>query len=248
MIQWINRLLSPAELTDFSVLQVDLHSHLLPALDDGVPTLEEAIDLIEALARTGYRHLVTTPHVSGERYPNTSQVIRASAQAVQEAIRQEGIPITLRAAAEYMLDEHFAHLLRDNDLLTLDERGHVLVEMSFLHPPLALHKYLFDMQSKGYTPVLAHPERYPFYHFKLEEYRQLKQMGCLFQVNILSITGHYGPDVQQSALLLLKHRLVDFLGTDAHRIRHAYTLQAALRSGHLEKILTRYTFQNAALT
>ncbi len=247
MMQWITRLLSPTSPTDFSVLHADLHSHLLPGLDDGVPDMDEALELIEALRQMGYSLIITTPHVSGERYPNASSIIREAGRATQEAVRKAGIPVTLRAAAEYMLDENFVRLLRDDDLLTLDDQGHVLVEMSFLHPPLALNKYLFDMQNKGYKPVLAHPERYPFYHLKMDDYQNLKEMGCLFQVNILSITGHYGPDVQQSALLLLKSHLVDFLGTDAHRMRHAYTLQAALRSGHLEKVLTKYTFRNVAL-
>lgn len=246
-MQWITRLLSPSKLADFSVLQTDLHSHLLPGIDDGVPTLDEALELIEALVQMGYQRLITTPHVSGERYPNTSTTICEKERAVQEAIRKAGIPVEFRAAAEYMLDENFGRLMRENDLLPLDEQGHILVEMSFLHPPLALHKYLFELQGKGYKPVLAHPERYPFYHLKLEEYQALKQAGCLFQINILSITGHYGLDVQQSALLLLKQGMVDFLGTDAHRMRHALTLQAALRSGHLEKTLTRHLFHNSAM-
>ena len=246
-MQWITRLLSPSKLANFSVLQTDLHSHLLPGVDDGVPNLDEALELIEALFQMGYQRLVTTPHVSGERYPNSSTVIRDTTRIVQEAIRKAGIPVEFRAAAEYMLDENFGRLLREEDLLTLDEQGHILVEMSFLHPPLALNKYLFELQSKGYRPILAHPERYPFYHLKIEEYQALKQAGCLFQLNILSIIGHYGLEVQQSALLLLKKGMADFLGTDAHRMRHAVTLQAALRSGHLEKILTKHSFQNSAM-
>ncbi len=247
-MQWLNRLLSPTKLTDFSVLQTDLHSHLLPGLDDGVTDMEEALEIVEAFVQMGYHRIITTPHISGERYPNKSDAIREKAREVKEAIQNAGLDVEFRAAAEYMLDENFARLLKDDDLLTLDKEGHILVEMSFLHPPLALNKYLFDLQSKGYKPILAHPERYPFYHLKLEDYQHLKQLGCLFQTNILSITGHYGPDVQQSALLLLKHHMVDFLGSDAHRMRNAYTLQAALRSGHLEKVLSRYSFQNSSLS
>ena len=234
-------------MTDFSVLGTDMHSHLLPGLDDGVPTLDEALEVIESLGRLGYRRLVTTPHVMWERYQNTSQIIRDNVRPVQEAVKKAGIPVEIAAAAEYMLDDHFAEILQDNDLLTLDKERRILVEMSFLHPPLALQQYLFDVQKLGYKPVLAHPERYPFYHLKLDEYQALKAAGCQFQVNILSITGHYGPDVQQSAQLLLRHNLVDYLGTDAHRIRHAHTLHAALRSGHLEKTLTKHRFSNTQL-
>jgi len=235
-------------MTNFSVLGTDMHSHLLPGLDDGVPTLDESLEVIESLGRLGYRRLVTTPHIMWERYQNTSQIIRDKVRIVREAVKRAGIPVEISAAAEYMMDDHFAQILKDGDLLTLDKERRVLVEMSFLHPPLALQQYLFDLQKSGYKPVLAHPERYPFYHLKLDDYQALKAAGCEFQVNILSITGHYGPDVQQSAQLLLRHGLVDFLGTDAHRIRHAHTLHAALRSGHLEKTLAKHRFSNAQLT
>ena len=110
-----------------------------------------------------------------------------------------------------------------------------------------MEKYLFEMQTRGYKPILAHPERYPYYHLKLDDYKRLKEAGCRFQLNILSITGHYGPDVQQAAQLLLKHKMVDYLGTDAHRMRHVQTLRAALRSGHLEKTLKKYAFANASI-
>jgi protein-tyrosine phosphatase len=247
MRQFFSKLFSSTSMTDFSVLGTDMHSHLLPGLDDGVPTLDEALEVIESLGRLGYRRLVTTPHVMWERYQNTTAIIQDKLRVVQEAVQKAGIPVEISAAAEYMMDDHFAELLRQDDFLTLDQERHVLVEMSFLHPPLALQQYLFDLQKLGYKPVLAHPERYPFYHLKLDEYQALKDAGCSFQVNILSITGHYGPDVQQSAQLLLRHGMVNYLGTDAHRIRHAHTLHAALRSGHMEKTLAKNRFSNAEL-
>ncbi|MBK6931245.1 MAG: hypothetical protein IPH12_10420 [Saprospirales bacterium] len=225
-----------------------MHSHLLPGLDDGVPTMDEALEMVEALGRLGYQRLITTPHVMAERYPNTTGTIREQTRAVQEAVKKSGIPVAVFGAAEYFMDDYFGELLQRNDLLPLDTQGHVLVELSFLHPPLALQQYLFDMQARGLKPVLAHPERYVYYHTKLEEFQALKNAGCRFQVNILSITGHYGPDVQQAAQLLLKNKMVDYLGTDAHRMRHAVTLKAALRSGHLEKPLKKFAYSNPLLT
>ncbi len=247
MRQFFSKLFSNPPLSDFSVLETDMHSHLLPGLDDGVPTLEESLEIIRALSELGYRKIITTPHIMSERYPNTAEVIREKVAEVQEAVKKAGIPVQFSAAAEYFMDGHFEELLKNDALLTLDQDRRVLVEMSFLHPPLPLQQYLFEMQTRGYKPVLAHPERYPFYHLKLDEYQALKAAGCEFQVNILSITGHYGPDVQQSAQLLLKHKMVDYLGTDAHRARHAVTLRAALRSGHLEKTLTKHQFSNKNL-
>lgn len=247
MRQFFSKLFATTEPADFSRLNTDFHSHLLPGLDDGVQTMEEALEVIEALSNLGYRRLVTTPHVMAERYPNSSETIRKKCMEVREAVRKAGIPVSFSAAAEYFLDEQFSDLLDRGDLLTLDQEQHVLVELPFHHAPLALRSLLFEMQKKGYKPILAHPERYPYYHNKLAEYQELHDAGCRFQVNILSITGHYGLDVQQAAQLLLKHHLVDYLGTDAHRLRHAQTLSAALRSGHLEKTLQYNRFDNANL-
>lgn len=247
MRQFFSNLFSNPEPTDFSVLGTDMHSHLLPGLDDGVPSLDEALEVIEALGRLGYRRVITTPHVMSERYLNDSKTILEKAGEVKEAVRKAGIPVEFSAAAEYFIDDHFGELLEKDDLLPLDGSRLILVEMSFLHAPLSLQKYMFDLQTRGYKPVLAHPERYPYYHNRLEEYKALKEMGCRFQVNMLSITGHYGLDIQQSAELLLRHKMVDFLGSDIHRARQAQTVRAALRSGHLEKTLRKYTFQNAEL-
>ncbi len=247
MRQFFSKLFSAPAPSDFSRLGTDLHSHLLPGLDDGVQTLEEALEVIEALSRIGYNRLITTPHVMADRYPNTSAAIRERCSALQEAVRKAGIPVELWAAAEYYLDEQFGELLGKGDLLPLDKDRHVLFELSFHHVPLALGQYLFDLQAKGFIPVLAHPERYPYYHQKLEEYQALRNAGCLFQVNILSITGHYGLDVQQAAQLLLRNNLVSYLGSDVHRLAHVRTLSAALRSGHLEKTLRRHKFANTDL-
>ena len=183
-----------------------------------------------------------------ERYPNTSEVILDQTRALQDAVKKAGIPVEIHAAAEYFMDEQFTDLLDHGELLTLDRDRHVLVEMSFHHEPLALRQALFDLQAHDYQPILAHPERYPYYHQKLDDYKALLKAGCKFQVNILSITGHYGLDVQQAAQMLLKNGLVSFLGTDAHRLRHAQTLSAALRSGHLEKTLQQSFYNEKLVT
>ncbi|MCC6462573.1 MAG: hypothetical protein IT260_19045 [Saprospiraceae bacterium] len=248
MRNFLSKLFSSPAPTDFSRLHTDLHSHLLPGLDDGVPTMEEALEVIEILSRLGYKRVITTPHVMAERYPNTSAIILDQTRALQDAVKKAGIPVEIHAAAEYFMDEQFTDLLDHGQLLTLDRDRHVLVEMSFHHEPLALRQALFDLQAHDYQPILAHPERYPYYHQKLDDYKALLKAGCKFQVNILSITGHYGLDVQQAAQMLLKNGLVAFLGTDAHRLRHAQTLSAALRSGHLEKTLQQSFYNEKLVT
>lgn len=247
MRQIFSKLFSPSTPSDFSRLGADMHSHLLPGLDDGVQTMDEALEVIEALSRLGYTRLVTTPHVMADRYPNSADTIRERCREVQEAVRKAKLPVELWAAAEYYLDEQFGPLLEKGDLLPLDKGRRLLFELSFHHAPLALPQMIFDLQTKGYTPVLAHPERYPYFHQKLDEYQALRNAGCLFQINILSITGHYGLDVQQAAHMLLRHKLVNYLGSDVHRLAHVRTLSAALRSGHLEKTLRQHSFANTEL-
>lgn len=247
MWNFISKLFSNPAPKDFSRLHTDLHSHLLPGLDDGVQTMDEALEVVEMLGLLGYKRLITTPHVMADRYPNTVAQIREGEKALQAAVRKEGIPVEVFAAAEYYMDDQFAELVAKDELLPLDAGRHLLVELSFHHEPLALRQILFDLQSHHYKPVLAHPERYPYYHNKPHDYKALVQAGCKMQVNILSITGHYGPDVQKAAQTLLKNGLVDFLGTDAHRTSHARTLSAALRSGHLEKTLQQFSFTNEQL-
>jgi tyrosine-protein phosphatase YwqE len=134
--------------------------------------------------------------------------------------------IQLKLAAEYMLDSNFNTLLKNEKLLTLKD-SYLLIEMSYLNAPLNLYETLFAIQIAGYKPILAHPERYAFYHNNYAEYIKLKEAGCLFQLNLLSLTNYYGKEVTTIAKKLLKDNLIDFVGTDTHHDRHL---------NHLERI------------
>lgn len=204
---------------------VDIHSHLLPGIDDGAKSLEDSIALIERMASYGITRFVTTPHILGDVYPNTPAIIQEKLTLVQEALTAKGLGhIHFSAAAEYMLDEQFALLLEQGDLLTLKDNL-VLVEMSYFSPPLNVYELLFQLQLKGYKPVLAHPERYFTYHTHFNSYYKLKKAGCLFQLNLLSLTENYGKPVQKTAQRLLKENLYDFVGTDTHHQQHLDALQ-----------------------
>ena len=204
---------------------VDMHSHLLPGIDDGAKDLETSIALIQKMASYGIKNIITTSHVLGDVYPNTPEIIERALKEVRAALQERNITdITIDAAAEYMLDEQFSAILEKDKLLTLKD-NYVLVEMSYFNAPINLYELLFEIQLKGYKPVLAHPERYNFYHHNFKEYYKLKTSGCLFQLNLLSLTEHYGKQVQKTAEKLLKEHMYDFAGTDVHHQNHLNVLR-----------------------
>lgn len=199
---------------------VDIHSHLLPGIDDGASTIDESANLINGLEEIGFKKFITTPHVMGEIWKNTSTGINENLASTISEIKVPNINNRLNAAAEYMMDGEFTELFKTQKLLCLKE-NYVLVEMSYLNPPIQLFEILFELQVAGYQPLLAHPERYLFYHdASLSNYRKLKEIGCLFQLNMLSTTGYYGERVAKIADLLLKDSLIDYIGSDVHHNRH----------------------------
>ena len=221
---------------DFSAVGVDIHSHLIPGIDDGAKTPEEALILIKKLQELGFKEIITTPHTYSDYYPNTSAAILNGLENLRSILKENNIDIPLKAASEYFLDDHFESLLNANDILTFDGK-HVLVEMSFFAAPPKLFQYLFKIQTKGYKPVLAHPERYSFYEGDLKKFEALKEAGCLFQINALSVSGYYGPLVQRDAQKLIKAGMIDLIGTDMHHERHAEMLKKALHSADMQKLL-----------
>jgi protein-tyrosine phosphatase len=213
---------------DLSGLVADMHSHLLPGIDDGSPDTETSLELINGLQELGYRKFITTPHILWDMYKNDATTIDAAYQELQQAAQQENnAAIPIKAAAEYFLDEHFDELLENNvPLLTL-HKNLVLVEFSFVTTPLNFKDKLFNMQMRGYQPVLAHPERYLYFMSDRKWYDELKDAGCLFQLNILSLTGYYGKASLQLAQYLIGKRYINLLGTDCHHFRHLNTLRNA---------------------
>ena len=233
----------PATPADYGALQVDMHSHLLPGIDDGSPDMDTTLQLIRRLQAMGYRKLITTPHIYWDYYRNTPAIIHEQLALVRQALAAEGLDVELDAAAEYFLDEHFEQELQDGTLLTLPGR-HVLVEMSFFAPYPNLHQTLFNLRSAGYRPILAHPERYLYLAGDFGQFDRIRSYGCALQVNILSLSGHYGKPVKNLALQLLEHNLVDFLGTDLHHARHADTLDKLRQESFFKRILEKHTFKN----
>ena len=206
---------------------VDIHNHILPGIDDGAADVDASLQLIEGFEKVGIFCFISTPHIMNDYYPNTAGSIAKAQEHLQQHLNSLGKNVNIKAAAEYMMDQAFLELLENEKLLTLKDNM-VLVEMSYFQPPINLNEILFKLQTAQYKPILAHPERYGFFHSKsLNNYEDLKTRGCFFQLNILSLTGHYGKSIQEIAYRLLENKMIDFLGTDTHQMRHLEKLSTA---------------------
>jgi protein-tyrosine phosphatase len=220
---------------DLSWLGADMHSHLVPGIDDGSQDLATSVSLIRGMVEFGYKKIITTPHILWEIYPNTPDVINNGFEEVKKAVQQENINVELHAAAEYFMDDHFeSHLQTKQPLLTLSGNM-VLVEFSMVTAPMDLQQLIFELQMQNYQPILAHPERYVYLSRKKSTFEDLKAAGCYFQVNLLSLTGHYGDSVLELAEYLLKQNMYDFAGTDVHGQKHLDGLRK-LSTSYIHKL------------
>ena len=236
-----------AEKFDFALLKTDVHSHLLPGIDDGAKDLATSLELIRGMKELGYRKLITTPHIIWDMYRNTPAIINDKLELVRKAVKEEGIDIEIHAAAEYFLDEHVEELLKKKEPLLTVSGKKVLTEFSLAFPSMNTKDILFEMQMQGYQPIIAHPERYIYLHQNKEFYEELKDIGCLFQLNILALSGHYGRSVKDLAEYLLQKGFYDLVGTDLHHFRHLEELQYAEMTAALQKAIESGQIINSEL-
>ena len=224
---------------------VDIHSHLIPGIDDGAKDMERSIELILELKEMGYKKLITTPHVS-DMFPNSTKTILNGYQALTSELKKKEIDIKLEVAAEYYADDNFEKLLQKKDILTFGgDKKYLLFELSYFTRPQELESLIQDIKLAGYTPVLAHPERYTYFHHNTEEYKELKtSTGVMFQINLNSIIGYYSDDVASVVKKLITTGLVDFIGSDAHHKRHTKYLKKSLSSSFYKKIFNLNTILN----
>jgi protein-tyrosine phosphatase len=228
---------TPVQSFPFSELKRDIHSHLLPGIDDGSPDLETSLNLIKGMQALGFSEFTATPHVMEDMFRNNTESIMQAHGLLQQGLKEAGMEVNVRPAAEYLVDGNFERLLRERTPLLTIYDNWVLFEVSFIQPPIKLKHVIFEMQLQGYQPVFAHPERYSYYYSKKSELEEIHALGCLFQSNLLSFSGYYGPAAQQSAESLAEKGFTTLLGTDLHHERHLLALQDLKMTKGLRKVL-----------
>ncbi len=211
-------------------LKVDIHSHLLPGLDDGVKTFEESLEILKELQNQGYQKVITTPHIYPEVYPNTPDQIEEKFIELQAYLKKSGLQIQVEFAAEYFMDVSFLEALNKGERILTFGGKYVLFETPFLSKPLIFDEVVFQLKSKGYIPVLAHPERYLYLENEMSWLEEISSRGVLFQINIPSLLGVYGDDVKKMALSLIKESKASFLGSDLHRVKQLPVVKQVLKS------------------
>lgn len=221
---------------DLGLIGVDMHSHFIPGIDDGAKKLSDSLEMLRGMKDAGYRKVITTPHIMSDFFRNTPEIINSGLANVRKAAVEAGIDIEIEAAAEYYVDFELEQKLDQGRLLTFGNQ-YLLFEVSYMNAPDGLDGIIFKMQTQGYRPVLAHPERYPYWFRDLKNFEKLKDKGLLFQLNINSLTGYYSPATLKIAEQMIDKGWYEFAGTDCHHTGHLALLQKARTSPHLKKLI-----------
>ena len=249
---WLSRIFSKpdAQTTqaplNLSWFNTDMHSHFLPGVDDGARTMEESLAMLRKMQEFGYQKCILTPHIKMDMYPNSEADLQLRFLELTQAMDEAGLSIRVELAAEYYLDDHFLNRLENTPLLSFGPQRYVLVEFSFVNAPVFELETFQRIIDKGYTPILAHFERYVYFHGSIASAETYRAMGVNIQLNLNSLTGHYGPDVKKQAERMLDQFTVDFVGTDAHRMDHLVLLENHLNVPHL-KLLNERLLKNQSL-
>jgi len=226
-------------LADYLHGLVDIHNHILPGIDDGAKSVEDSIALIDGFSELGVKSFICTPHIMHNHYDNTPNTIRKAFALLLKDLEKRGITDTsLDVAAEHMIDDNFENILQKNEVMPL-HKEYLLVEMSFLQPSFNFETAIEEVARQHYFPILAHPERYMYYHQKYGKYASMKSNGILFQLNLLSLAPEsYGSNITKMAEKMLGDNLIDFVGTDVHHVRQLALLkEVKLSAKVLNKLL-----------
>ena len=232
---------------------IDLHSHILPSIDDGSRNIDETIELIKEATNVGFEGIITTSHYMEGYYETGIQEREILIQAIYQKIRQRNINTKLYLGNEIYLSDNIIELLKEGKASTINNTSYVLFEMPLNVEPLNLYDIAYELIQNKLVPILAHPERYTFIQKDLELIYDLIDLGVLMQANYASIDGYYGTKAQIIAKNLLENNMIHFLGSDVHRANTIYPkipeilkkLEQIIGSKKLEKLTT--TNPNLAL-
>lgn len=227
-------------------IELDIHNHLLPGIDDGSKSVEESILLIKGMKEVGIKRAIATPHIMANMYPNTKETIKSAYDKLYTQLKDKNIEFEIGFAAEHMIDDELTDII-EKDKLCLLPNNHVLIEMSYLQESQNLFLIIRDLQEKGLQPILAHPERYNYYHQNFKMFETIKNSGCMLQLNLLSITRYYGEHVKAVALSLIKSGMYDFVGTDLHHEKHLAGLRHLTQKYNTKELLKNNPIKNKYL-
>ena len=231
----------------FGALGVDVHSHLIPCVDDGSKGMDETLQCLRTMQDLGFKKTYITPHFQYPRFPNEESDIQHRFEEVKSAVQEQGLEIELAGVGgEYRVDDGFAKRIEDARFLTIGD-NYLLLELSLHQPRLGFEDVVLDLMDKGYEVVLAHPERYPYFGPRSSQVERMKENGLLFQVNILSLNGFYGDHAKRKAFSYLERNWVEFLGTDLHNMSYAQAMIEASNNRKIQKVLETKRFLNSKM-
>lgn len=231
---------------NFSNIGTDVHSHIIPGIDDGAQTLNDSLTLVKKFKDLGYKKLVATPHIMADYFRNTPDSINRGLDILRKGVADLQLDIEIDAAAEYYLDETLEQKVRQKEVLTFGNQ-YLLFELSYVNAPKNLFDFIKVIQDAGFKPVLAHPERYPYYYSAFDSYHQIKESGCMLQLNSIALTGYYGSGAKKVAEEMVENHLVDFIGSDMHHNRHAAALAQSLNTAPMQRLLGQHQLKNVLL-
>lgn len=216
----------------------DVHCHILPGVDHGSQNVEMSLEMLKAEMDMGITRVICTNHTTAETFENTPETLTHAYNILMQAVKEEGMDIEIYASSEYRIDEYWNKMYAEGRILPMPGR-YVLLENSFMQELIEIDDMMFDLQCKGYHPILAHPERYRYYHHRHDRYEKLHNAGVKFQVNILSLAGYFGGGAREAAQWLIDNNRVDMFGSDMHSLEHAEIIKDYLRSKDWRKISQR---------
>ncbi len=222
-------------IVDYSLINTDIHSHLIPGIDDGSKSLEESIDLIGKLKDLGYKRIITTPHVMADGYNNSKEIILSGYEKLKNALVEANVDIKIEVSAEYNFDYGFEKLIENDEIIPF-AGNYVLIELSYVNMPNNFENIIFKLITKGFKPVLAHPERYLYWANNIDIFRELKNKGLLLQLNINSLSNFYSHVVKETAKKLVDAELIDFIGSDCHGERHIDMMKTLINNEYLYRL------------
>ena len=200
---------------------IDIHNHLLYGIDDGSKTIEESIEVLKDLEKSEFTDIILTPHyIYGSKYNNDRENNLERLNILKQELKNNNISINLYLGNEIYIDENIANLLKENIISCMSNTKFILVELPLSGEFVGYQEIIKDLIIKGYRVILAHPERYLTFQDDYELLNELRHMGVLFQCNLESLTGKYGPYAERMIIRMLKEGKASFLATDIHHKKH----------------------------